>query len=77
MSKILFDGFKIDSTMADADALLTKNLFWYDKVNGKLKIGGKDLNYYVDASNNKVLTTLTQAEATGLTIKPVEFTVIS
>lgn len=74
MSKILMDGFKIDASL---DLILkTDKLLWYDSINNKLKVGAKNLNYYVDATTNeKVLTVLSQEESPGINILPVEFTV--
>jgi len=74
MSMILMDGFKYDESIIED--IKTSKLFWYDNVQSKLKIGDKVLNYYIDgATQSKILTTLTQAEAPGLIISPVEFTV--
>ena len=77
MSMILMDGFKYDESIIED--IKTSKLFWYDNVQSKLKIGDKVLNYYIDGSDgvtqSKILTTLTQAEAPGLNISPVEFTV--
>lgn len=74
MSMILMDGFKYDESIIED--IKTSKLFWYDNVQSKLKIGNKELNYYIDGvTQSKILTTLTQAEAPGLNISPVEFTV--
>lgn len=74
MSMILMDGFQYDESIAEV--IKTSNIFWYDNIQSKLKIGDKVLNYYIDsATQNKILTTLTQEEAPGLNISPVEFTV--
>ena len=73
MSKILMDGFKIDESLSLV--LKTNELLWYDSVNNKLKVGFKDLNYYTNTSNEKILTILTQEESPGINILPVEFTV--
>lgn len=74
MSMILMDGFKYDESIIED--IKTSKLFWYDNVQSKLKIGDKVLNYYIDGvTQSKILTTLTQEEAPGLNISPVEFTV--
>lgn len=79
MSQIIMDGFKYDSSIPED--IKTNSLLWYDNVNSKLKIGTKVLNYYLDPADTtgqtKILTTLTQTEAPGLNIFPVEFTVSS
>ena len=79
MSKIIMDAFKFDSTISDNNAINVSQIFWHDKSNNVLKIGNKVLNYYVDSSNKKILTLMTQAEATalgnGYTIKPIEYTI--
>lgn len=77
MSKVLMEGFKTKVTVEDFDAILLKNLLWYDHVNNQLKVGNKRLNYYYDAPTNKnVLTTLTQSELPAKNVLPVEFTTI-
>ena len=74
MSMILMDGFKYNESIIED--IKTSKLFWYDNVQSKLKIGDKVLNYYIDGvTQSKILTTLTQEEAPGLNISPVEFTV--
>lgn len=80
MSKIIMEGFRTDSTMTNQNAIHTTTLFWYDKVNGCLKVGSKNLNYYIDTTATpqvKVLTLLQPADNPSLNIKPVEFTVVS
>ena len=80
MSKIIMEGFRTDATLDDIDAILVRNIFWYDIANTRLMVGSIALNYYIDNSDEtkpKVLTTLTQAEAPGLTISPVEFSVLT
>lgn len=76
MSKIIFDGFRISEAQTDQEAILIKNIVWYDKVHNFIKVGNKVLNYYVE-NNEKVLTTLTQAELPGKAILPLEFSVIT
>lgn len=74
MSMILMDGFQYDESITEV--IKTSKIFWYDNIQSKLKIGDKVLNYYIDSTTqNKILTTLTQEEAPGLNISPVEFTV--
>lgn len=74
MSMILMDGFQYDESITES--IKTSKIFWYDNVQSKLKIGDKVLNYYIDGTTqNKILTTLTQEEAPGLNINPVEFSV--
>lgn len=77
MSMILMDGFQYDESITEG--IKTSKIFWYDNVQSKLKIGDKVLNYYIDgadgATQSKILTTLTQEEAPGLNISPVEFSV--
>lgn len=74
MSMILMDGFHYDESIAED--IKTSKLFWYDNVQSKLKIGSKVLNFYIDpTTQDKILTTLTQEEAPGLNISPVEFSV--
>lgn len=74
MSMILMDGFQYDESITES--IKTSKIFWYDNVQSKLKIGDKVLNYYIDGTTqNKILTTLTQEEAPGLNISPVEFSV--
>ena len=74
MSMILMDGFKYDESIVED--IKTSKIFWYDNVQSKLKIGNKVLNFYIDATTQeKTLTTLTQEEAPGLNISPVEFSV--
>ena len=79
MSKIIMEGFKTNKTQLSIDAILTKNLFWYDKVNNLLKVGNRVLNYYIDTSSGtdvKILTLSTPNEEPNLNIKPVEFTAL-
>lgn len=74
MSMILMDGFQYDESITES--IKTSKIFWYDNVQSKLKIGDKVLNYYIDGvTQSKILTTLTQEEAPGLNISPVEFSV--
>lgn len=83
MSRVILEGFKTDPTTENINAILTKDLVWYDKINQRIKVGAKVLNYYTDPTGGadggpiKVLTTLTQAEAPTKVISPVEFTVLS
>lgn len=79
MSKIIMEGFRTDKTLPNIEAILTKNLFWYDKVSGTLKVGNKVLNYYieiVDGVESKILTTLSQSEEPNKIIKPLEFSTL-
>lgn len=76
MSKIILNGFRIDSTHTDLQAILIKNLLWYNSINSSLMIGSKKLNYYVE-NNEKILTTLTQIELPNKIVLPLEFSVIS
>lgn len=77
MSKIILDGFKTDVTHEDQDAILIRNILWYDKINGLLKVGNKQLNYYFDdIINQNVYTVLTQSELPAKNVLPVEFTII-
>lgn len=74
MSMILMDGFQYEESITES--IKTSKIFWYDNVQSKLKIGDKVLNYYIDGvTQSKILTTLTQEEAPGLNISPVEFSV--
>ena len=76
MSKIILNGFRIDSTHTDLQAILIKNLLWYNSINFSLMVGSKKLNYYVE-NNEKILTTLTQIELPNKIVLPLEFSVIS
>lgn len=80
MSRIIMEGFRTDSTLPNSKALLTKELFWFDRANNLLKVGHKALNYYVDATDPaapvKVLTLTSQAEDPSKVIAPVEFSVL-
>ena len=76
MSKIILNGFRIDSTHTDLQAILIKNLLWYNSINSSLMVGSKKLNYYVE-NNEKILTTLTQMELPNKIVLPLEFSVIS
>lgn len=76
MSKIILNGFRIDSTHTDLQAILVKNLLWYNSINSSLMVGSKKLNYYVE-NNEKILTTLTQIELPNKIVLPLEFSVIS
>lgn len=76
MSKIILNGFRIDSTHTDLQAILIKNLLWYNSINSLLMVGSKKLNYYVE-NNEKILTTLTQIELPNKIVLPLEFSVIS
>lgn len=76
MSKIILNGFRIDSTHTDLQAILIKNLLWYNSINFSLMVGSKKLNYYVE-NNEKILTTLTQMELPNKIVLPLEFSVIS
>lgn len=76
MSKIILNGFRIDSTHTDLQAILIKNLLWYNSINSSLMVGSKKLNYYVE-NNEKILTTLTQIELPNKIVLPLEFSVIS
>lgn len=83
MSKIVMNGFRTDASLEDIDALLLKNILWYDSVKNQIKVGNKVLNYYIDETlpaddiySKRVLTTLTQAEAPTKTIFPLEFNVL-
>jgi hypothetical protein len=76
MSKILLNGFRTDPNHTDLEAILLSRLFWYDKINNKIKVGNKVLNYYIE-NEEKYLTTLTQAELPGKNILALEFSVLS
>ena len=76
MSKIILNGFRIDSSHTDLQAVLLKNLLWYDQITGSLKIGSKKLNYYIE-NNEKILTTLSQMELPNKIVKLLEFSVVS
>lgn len=76
MSKIILNGFRVESTHTDLQAILIKNLLWYNSINSSLMIGSKKLNYYVE-NNEKILTTLTQIELPNKIVLPLEFSVIS
>ena len=51
-------------------------MFWYDKINNKIKVGNKELNYYIE-NDEKYLTTLTQVELPGKNILALEFSILS
>lgn len=76
MSKIMLNGFRIDPIHTDLQAILLSNLLWYDKVQNRIKVGNKSLNYYIE-NDEKHLTTLTQAELPGKNIMALEFSVLS
>ena len=76
MSKILLNGFRIDPSHTDLEAILLSKMFWYDKINNKIKVGNKELNYYIE-NDEKYLTTLTQAELPGKNILALEFSILS
>lgn len=76
MSKIILNGFRISPLQSDLDAIMLKNLLWYDKINILLKVGNKRLNYYIE-NEEKYLTTFTQEELPLKTILPLEFNVLS